>query len=461
MVRFAGRISRTLPQCLIDYDDRAQGHGNRARSSALATAVGGPQDGCAGVRSGAEPGWGAVVRRTSTCGLAAAASLLLLCAASTASTAGWPQSGGAPTHTAAITSPGNLSPKTAGRLALDFSVPTQGIITQSPAVVAGVVYAGSFGGRLDAMSAATGRALWSTALCDGHRPDYNSFEETTPAIGSGAAFDLSDHGVLTGIRLAAPHDAFMCVDVHGNGAGNGFSPTLAGGVVYLTLGSRIAAVSAATGSVLWTHLLPSGYQVASDAVVDAGTVYVAVNSATAPFGHVFAYRAADGGFLWGVDRFEWVATLAANAGRVITGGGVVEAWDETTGALDWVGGFRGPDAVSVVGNRVVVAGFEATPREGDLGALDAATGALVWSVGVGSEEESQPSVGGGLTFLVDLDTGRLFVHRLADGHLLTSVTHPGQRYDGLATPVVVDGHIYLFATPAGGARTTLDRWSAA
>src|SRR5439155_8541428 len=149
-----------------------------------------------------------------------------------AATPGWNQSGGGPGNTAAITSPGDLSPATVTNLALDYSVPTGQLVTQSPALVDGVLYTGTFSGRLLAIDASDGHTIWSRALCDGKRPAYNGAEETTPAVGSGGVFVLGDGGVLTGIRVASPHTVFACVAVPGVAPGNGWSPTISGGVVY-------------------------------------------------------------------------------------------------------------------------------------------------------------------------------------------------------------------------------------
>jgi outer membrane protein assembly factor BamB len=379
--------------------------------------------------------------------------------AARAASQGWSQSGGGPGNTAAVTAPGNLSPATVTDLALDYSVPVGDFVTQSPALVGGVLYAGTLSGRIVAIDAGTGRAQWSRSLCDAKRPAYNGSEETSPAVGSGAVFVLGDGGVMTGIHLAAPHDVFACVPIPGEASGNGWSPTLVDGVVYAATASHVVAVNARSGAVIWSHILPAGYSTASNVVVDAGVAFVAANSGTTSVGHVLAFGAADGHPRWAVTRHAFVETLAATDGRVITGGGTVQAWAETTGWAVWTSSVHGADAVTISGNRVVVAGEEATTSSGALLALDATTGDRVWRTGIGSEEESQPSAGGGVTYLTDLDTGSVFINRLSDGHLLAVISHPGGYYDQLGTPVVVGGHIYLFTQ--NGSSSQLDRWSTA
>jgi eukaryotic-like serine/threonine-protein kinase len=370
----------------------------------------------------------------------------------------WSQSGGGPGGAAAITAPGNLSPATVNDLALDYSIPLGEFVTQSPAWVDGTLYAGTQSGRVLAIGSDTGRTQWSRRLCDGKRPAYNGSEETSPAVGSGAVFVLGDGGVLTGIRLAAPHAVFACVALPGLSSGNGWSPTIAAGVVYAATDSRVVAVDAGTGGLLWTRTLPAGYSVASNVVVDGGAVYVAANSGLDSVGHVLSFRASDGHPRWALTRAQFVESLAAAAGRVITGGGRVQAWDEASGASTWTSSVQGADAVTVSGARVLVAGEEATDSSGDLVALSLATGTRLWRTRVGSEEESQPSAGGGVSYLVDLDSGAVVMNRLSDGHLLAVVSHPGASYDELATPVVVAGHIYVFTQ--SGSSSQLDRWSA-
>jgi outer membrane protein assembly factor BamB len=154
-----------------------------------------------------------------------------------------------------------------------------------------------------------------------------------------------------------------------------------------------------------------------------------------------------------------VQGLALAGGRVLTAGGVAQAWWAASGAPAWTSTVRGGDAVTVAGGRVLVAGTEATPAQGALVAMDLATGARLWRVLVGSEEESQPSAGGGVSYLVDLDTGAVVMNRLSDGHPLGSVAHPGSAYDELATPVVVDGQLFVFTET--GSVNSLDRWSVA
>jgi len=83
----------------------------------------------------------------------------------------------------------------------------------------------------------------------------------------------------------------------------------------------------------------------------------------------------------------------------------------------------------------------------------------MWRSQISSELESQPSAGGGVSYLVDLDSGSLFMNRLSDGHLLAVVSHPDDTYSELGTPVVVDGHIYLHTLT--GSSSKLDRWSIA
>ena len=372
----------------------------------------------------------------------------------------WSQSGGGPGNTAAITAPGNLSPATVTKLVLDYSHAVSDFVTQSPVIAKGVLYAGTLSGRVLAIDSGNGRTRWSRSLCDRKQPAYNGSEETSPAVGSGAVFVLGDGGVLSGIHLAAPHDVFACVPIPGLASGNGWSPTIAGGVVYAATDSHVVAVNARTGAMIWSRALPAGGSAASNVVVDAGLAFVASNNfAETKMGHVFAFDAANGHRRWTVARRDFVETLAAADARLITGGGTVQAWAETTGSSVWASSVQGADAVTISGNRVVVAGSEATPSQGALIALNATTGSRQWRTLVGSEEESQPSAGGGVTYLVDLDTGSLFMNRLSDGHLLAVVSHPDDYYAELGTPVVVDGHIYLFTQ--SGSANRLDRWSAA
>lgn len=103
---------------------------------------------------------------------------------------------------------------------------------------------------------------------------------------------------------------------------------------------------------------------------------------------------------------------------------------------------------------MIVTGGEAGSCQGSVQRLDAATGAVVWSSPLASELEDQASAGGGLVYLVNLDTSNVDILRLADGVVVRSLHRSAVPYDGISTPVVLDGTLWVTSSDQ-----RLDEWA--
>ena len=371
---------------------------------------------------------------------------------------GWAQSGGNSAHTASVANPGGLSPATVGSLRLTRSVALSDYPQTTPAVVNGTAYVATHSGLLIAVSTATGHQIWQHSRCTTGEPAHNSSEETTPAVGDGNIFVTESAGrVMTMISVTAPHH-LTCVPLEpaAQPSMTPWSPTLSGRTVYEITPARVVAIDAATGHIRWSHPLAAGADSAADVTVWHGIVYAAFNTytPTGDSGHVYALRPGDGHLLWQAVEPRYIATLAASGGRLVAGGGRTTAWDASTGRHLWTGRCAVTDAVTLVGQSVIVAGGEAGSCQGSVERLDAATGAVVWDTPVASELEDQASAGGGLVYLVNLDTDDVDILRLSDGTRLRSLHRSAVFYDGISTPVVLAGALWVISTSM-----RLDEWA--
>jgi outer membrane protein assembly factor BamB len=375
----------------------------------------------------------------------------------------WAQRGDGPAHTSGITSPGGLGPSTVSALHRDYSKVTG--VFSGIAVAGGVIY-GTDGGTFVASSAADGHKLWSTAMCGNQSQNTSFGGDTAPAVGAGVVW-ISTGTDLTGIRLST-HARFACVNVGATSSQTlpNASATLAGDTVFASASRAVVAVNAQTGALRWRTKVPLG--VVWDApVYDAGKVFVPAGFGQfQQHGIVYALSAADGSLVWTHQGGTNPRSLAVADGRVYTGGSP-GALDEQTGALLWSHpGFLLESGISVSGNRVFVLGGEATQGpggsnpDGDVIAFNATTGQKLWETSIASEGQGVVTVGGGVVFATDpVDAGTVTLINAATGAVLRLLTHP--QGDGFydTQPVVVDGSIYLVGNSFDNGTTFFDRWS--
>jgi len=155
-----------------------------------------------------------------------------------------------------------LSPANVAALDQAWSYPTGADLAySSPAVVNGVLYAGSDSGNVYALNASTGARLWSYAT--------GSQVDSSPAVANGVAYvGSNDHNVYalkaaTGAKLWSYTTGDVVLS----------SPVVANGVVYIgSNDGNVYALNAVTGARLWSY--PAGGGVDSSPTVVNGVVYV-------------------------------------------------------------------------------------------------------------------------------------------------------------------------------------------
>jgi len=231
-----------------------------------------------------------------------------------------------------------LSRKTVSSLQLAWKVDIYDTLS-SPAVVGGVLYAGSSRGAFNAYDAATGEPLWS----------------------------VSTGGSATS------------------------SPAVANGIVYVaTSKGDFLALDAATGATRWSAKLDSS--ASGSPAVSNNNVYIGADSGT-----LYAFNAATGAKLWNTDR--WAAGLP-NAPAILNNivyslsfTGDMQAYDAKTGANLWTSHLD--STPTNYGSPVAANGRVYGNSDHRIGVFDAWTGAMIWWNGVGPNQDGSIAVAHG------------------------------------------------------------------
>ncbi len=330
----------------------------------------------------------------------------------------WSQLGGGPRHSSYNSSESLLTPSTVAALHSKWMVPTGGTVAWPPAVVNGVVYTSSFGHKVLATRADTGKVLWTRSV----GTDF----PLTPAVGPGRVY------VVVGRTLRALDANTGAVKWTRSFRHTITAPVVDNGTVYLAGQGKVQAFRRDTGARRWTSA-NLGDAIESSPAVSNGVVYAGVRN-----GRVYALKSADGSQLWsffaGLDRSIFMYPVVANAAvYAVTSGGNIIALNPTTGAQLWTGNGLAAASVAAGGGVVYSAnGNTAT-------ALDAATGTTLWTASITDTTNGAPLFAGGVVYLptypgsvtaLDANTGATLWHRKL-GQFST------------ATPVVANGTLYV------------------
>ena len=241
----------------------------------------------------------------------------------------------------------------------------------TPLLADGVLVVGDEAGRLHGLGPSDGRMRWTLAL-DG-------------AVNGAPAYDgergllvaATDMGTAHGVDPATGTETWQA-DLGGSVIR---SVAIADGTAYLGVTpGMIVALDTADGTLRWRRRLATEGNVLSPSVAD-GRLYVALGGA--PTGHLWALDPATGDPLWEYDVplsvTVWTPALSDGRAYVVRTDGVVEALDAASGAVAW--SVRTPSPVdalpALVDDVLLVAG-----TGGPVVALDTATGESRWSVAI-------------------------------------------------------------------------------
>ena len=232
------------------------------------------------------------------------------------------------------------------------------------------------------------------------------------------------------------------------------SPVVVNGTLYFSeIFGPVHAVDANTGTPLWQY---STNEFTSVEIAATNSVVYLV---PCDLQHVVcALNASNGSPLWSFPlTFEAGAPVLAN-GVLYLGAqdGNVYALNATTGTLLWKyhAGYE-VEFAPAVANGVVYEGSD----DGNIYALNANTGALIWKTSIGSCAASSPSVGAGLVFVspcdaitaiyaLDANTGTIvWKSAVGPGYGSTPAVANGLVYD-----IISDGSISAFDVSTGTLR---------
>jgi len=285
---------------------------------------------------------------------------------------------------------------------------TGGPVRSSPTVSDGVLYVGSTDGRLYAVDASTGEEVWQV--------DFGSPISSSPAVANGLVLVQSADGVVQAVdaRSGTIHWHFETGDLLPWEWGfEGWdvytsSAVIGGDLVVIGAGDgAVYALDLSTGEQRWRF--ETDMRIRSTPSIAEGSVYVGSSD-----GVVYRLGLSDGALQW---RYE----------------------TEGAGLLSADFGF---DRKSIIASPAVVSGMVfAGSRDGQMYALDQASGDLVWRVSHNvSWAMSSPAIRDGALFSGTSDG--LFVHRvdIASGTEAWRLVGAGYTW---SSPTLVDNTVYI------------------
>jgi len=339
-----------------------------------------------------------------------------------------------------------LTPKTVRGLRLEWSYTTGNEVWSSPAVANGVVYVGS-GTWTDfdiyALNAKTGAKLWSY--------DPGGWTLSSPAVADGVVYvgvwTYSRGGVYAlNANTGQVLWTYPSNDIYTS------SPTVANGVLYIgtVYSNSVYALDAKSGRELWSY--DTGAFVQSSPAVVNGVLYVSAGGdGQGQDGVLYALNAKTGSKLWSypiggcceasapipADEQHITESSPAVADGVVYVGawnGNVYALNAASGALLWSYATGGDISSSpAVANGVVYIG-----SGGPVYALNARTGVLLWATAV-SGGEGSPAVANGVVYVGAWDNN-VYALDASTGAVLWSYA-TGTHVE--SSPVVVNGEVYI------------------
>jgi outer membrane protein assembly factor BamB len=245
-----------------------------------------------------------------------------------------------------------------------------GLFYGPPALAGGIIYVGSYTGKVHAIDAETGIEAWNY-----------EFEEPivgSVAVAGGTLFAGTSDGMLHAVDVTTgqPKQGFVPYETEDK---IWSSPVVDGGTVYFgSLDHNLYAIDADTGELKWDQPFETGGGIGSAPVIVGNLVLVGSFD-----GRFYAVDAATGNEKWVFDEAEdWFWSDAAYDGSIVylaSFDGKVYAVDVDTGARasTWAGPFDTQDLIRsspvIVGDVLVVA-----TESGTVFGVDLATGEQRW-----------------------------------------------------------------------------------
>ncbi|WP_438667672.1 outer membrane protein assembly factor BamB family protein [Pseudogemmobacter sonorensis] len=274
--------------------------------------------------------------------------------------------------------------------------------------------------------------VWAQAI--GQGSSRRARISAAPVVAGGRVFTLDAASVVSAVSTsgAALWQADLAAVFDRGGAVSGGGLAAGGDRLFVTTAyGEVVALDAATGRVVWSQRVDSAVQGAP--TVDGGRVYV-----TARDGAAWALEAANGKVVWQVvgspapsgflgaaaptvgDRAVIFPSGAGDLMAVLKVGGGTKVWQASLAGKRL--GRAYAQSYDVTGDAALVGGvLYAGTGAGRTVAIDAGSGAQIWSAGEGAL--GPPAVAGGSVFIVN-DEARLVRLDAASGRVIWEVEMP-------------------------------------
>jgi outer membrane protein assembly factor BamB len=320
-----------------------------------------------------------------------------------------------------------LNRHTVGSLGLLWTYTTGGPVQSPPIVANGVVYVGSNDGNVYALKASTGTLLWSFPT-----------RETYPispvlAVSNGAIYvgsNPSGFAPYPFYALQASTGAVLWS--YDTVAGVSSPPTIVNGVVYIGGFDWVYALNASDGNEVWRG--ETDYNIASSMAFAEGALYYSRNGGV--LGPEYSSPAvANGVVYFATDMFSLNASDGTRGCYVDFNG--IAAVNAITCDVLWnytAGGTVTYSSPAIV-NGVVYFGSDG----GNVYALNASNGALLWRYANSGAVQSSPAVANGVVY-IGSDDNNLYALNASTGALLWNYTTGGSVE---SSPAVANGVVYV------------------
>ena len=263
----------------------------------------------------------------------------------------------------------NISPGDGIFLDLAWLYQSGSPINAAPVVAAGVAYDGNSSGQVTALDVHNGAPLWSYSLGSGTAVDGSLAVDAVKHL----VFVSGSDGSLTAISAVTGKKVWS--DAIG---GPLFAPVYGLGMVVVSSSNgSVEAVWESSGKQVWSAKMSSAVTVAATIDVPAKRVIVGLDD-----GRVVAFAAQTGATQWTFNAPSPVSAPTATIGGVayVPAGDVLYALNESTGVQKWsyvtAGAITGSPAISG-------AYLYFGSQDGNVYALTVASGSLFWQLSFG------------------------------------------------------------------------------
>lgn len=302
---------------------------------------------------------------------------------------------------------------------------TGGIQYSSPTVVNGIVYVGTIGDGLYALSADSGTKQW--VFQPGENPDSI---RTSPTVVDGTVFFGSNDSNLYAVNAETGNQQWRFK----TGSNVRSSPTVANGTVYFGSGdNNVYAVDIDSGEQQW--VFETGFLIPSSPTVVDGTVFIGSFD-----NNLYAITEETGEEQWAFETLSSIRsspTVADDTVFVSSTAGFLYAVDAKTGKQQWkfeLGRFPSRSSPTVSDGTVFVGA-----NDNKLYAVDVETGEKQWVFETGDYVVSSPTVANGTVYVGSWDS-----------NLYAIDTQTGEQqwaykagFKIESSPTVVDGTLFV------------------